>query len=62
MEVRCEKFRSSTRSWDELIEEARTFATSKGRDRLINISVAAAGGSDIFGFGSQGTIFVWYWE
>ena len=36
MEVRCEKFRSSTRPWDELIEEARAFATSKGRDRLIN--------------------------
>jgi len=29
---------------------------------LINISVAAAGGSDVFGVGSQGTIFVWYWE
>jgi hypothetical protein len=62
MEVRCEKFRSSTRSWDELIEEARAFATLKGPDRLINISVAAAGGSDVFGVGSQGTIFVWYWE
>jgi len=62
MEVRCERFQSTTRSWDELVEEARLFATSKGRDRLINISVAAAGGSDAFGIGSRGTIFVWYWE
>jgi hypothetical protein len=62
MEVRCETFASSTKAWSELIEQARAFATAKGRDKLINISVSAAGGSDAFGFGSQGTIFVWYWE
>ncbi len=62
MEVRCQTFGSSTKSWDSLVREATVFATEKGRDRLINISVAAAGGSDAFGVGARGTIFVWYWE
>jgi hypothetical protein len=62
MRVQCEKFSSATKAWDVLIEEATAFATSIGRDRLINISVAAAGGSDAFGVGARGTIFVWYWE
>ena len=62
MTVCCRKFLSSTKSWDSLVEEAAAFATLKGRDRLINISVSAAGGSDAFGLGAQGAIFVWYWE
>jgi hypothetical protein len=62
MEVRCQTFSSATKSWNDLIQEAAAFATAKGRDRLINISVAAAGGADLIGFGSRGTIFVWYWE
>jgi hypothetical protein len=62
MTVQCRVFESTTRSWDALVEEASTFATSKGRDRLINISVSAAGGSDAFGIGARGAIFVWYWE
>jgi hypothetical protein len=53
---------STTKSWDALVEEAATFATTKGRDRLINISVSAAGGTDTFGLGAKGAIFVWYWE
>ena len=33
-----------------------------GRERLINISVAASGGTDMFGLGGTGVIVVWYWE
>ncbi len=62
MKVCCKKFLSSTKPWDVLVEEAAAFATLKGRDRLINMSVSAAGGSDAFGLGAQGAIFVWYWE
>ena len=62
MKVHCQRFSSSTKSWDVLTEEAAAFATSKGRERLINISVSAAGGTDTFGVGAQGVIFVWYWE
>jgi len=62
MKVECMMIRSATRSWTSLCEEAAEFATKVGRDRLINISVAAAGGSDAFGVGARGTIFVWYWE
>jgi hypothetical protein len=62
MKVQCKMFSSSTRPWERLIEEATEFASNVGRDRLINISVSAAGGSDLFGVGGQGAIFVWYWE
>jgi hypothetical protein len=61
MKVQCRVFESTTKSWDALVEEAATFATTKGRDRLINISVSAAGGTDTFGLGAKGAIFVWYW-
>jgi hypothetical protein len=59
--VQCRTFSSSTKSWESLIEEAAAFATSVGRDRLINISVSASGGADLFGVGGNGTIFVWHW-
>jgi hypothetical protein len=62
MKVQCRVFQSTTKSWDALVEEASTFATGKGRERLINISVSAAGGSDAFGIGAKGAIFVWYWD
>jgi hypothetical protein len=62
MKVQCRLFQSTTKSWDALIEEATEFATARGRERLINISVSAAGGSDTFGFGAKGAIFVWYWD
>ena len=62
MTVQCRVFQSTTKSWDALVEEASTFATTKGRERLINISVSAAGGSDAFGIGAKGAIFVWYWD
>jgi hypothetical protein len=62
MKVQCKLFQSTTKSWDELIDEATEFATTRGRERLINISVSAAGGSDAFGIGAKGAIFVWYWD
>jgi hypothetical protein len=62
MKVQCRVFTSSTKQWDELVAEASEFATGVGRDRLINMSVSASGGTDLFGFGSQGAIFVWYWD
>jgi hypothetical protein len=62
MKVQCRMFESTTKSWEVLVEEAATFATSKGRERLINVSVSAAGGSDTFGIGAKGAIFVWYWD
>ena len=62
MKVQCRVFESTTKSWDSLVEEAAAFATSKGPERLINIAVSAAGGSDAFGIGARGAIFVWYWE
>jgi hypothetical protein len=59
--VKSQLFQSSTSSWEDLCEEAAGFASSVGRDRLINISVAAAGGGDLFGVGGRGVIIVWYW-
>ena len=55
-------FQSSSQSWESLCEEATAFATEIGRERLINISVAASGGTDMLGFGGTGVIVVWYWE
>ena len=62
MRVQCKMFSSSTKKWDALIAEATEFATKVGKDRLINISVSASGGTDLFGLGGQGAIFVWHWE
>ena len=62
MKVQCRVFESTTKSWDSRVEEAAAFATSKGPERLINIAVSAAGGSDAFGIGARGAVFVWYWE
>ena len=56
MQVRHKLFKSAFKSWDSLCEEAGTFATELGRDRLINISVTLGDA------GGQGVIFVWYWE
>jgi len=60
--VQCKMFSSSTRQWNELVAEASEFASSLGKERLINMSVSAAGGTDLFGIGGQGAIFVWYWD
>jgi|KBSSwiStaDraftv2_1062776.scaffolds.fasta_scaffold59416_6 hypothetical protein len=60
--VECKIFSSSTRKWNELVAEATEFASSVGKERLINFSVSASGGTDLFGIGGQGAIFVWYWD
>jgi hypothetical protein len=62
MTVQSRQFTSSSKSWEELCTEASAFATQVGRDRLINISVAASGGTDVFGIGGTGVIVVWFWE
>jgi hypothetical protein len=62
MTVKCRTFTSGIKSWEKLAGEAAAFATEVGKDRLINISVSAAGGGDLSGFGAEGVIFVWYWE
>ena len=62
MTVKCQTFTSGTKSWEKLAAEAAAFATHVGKERLINISVSAAGGSDLIGYGAEGVIFVWYWE
>jgi hypothetical protein len=62
MTVQSRVFSSSSVSWDSLCAEAAAFASEVGRERLITISVAASGGTDILGFGGTGVIVVWYWE
>ena len=62
MKLRAEVFESSAKSWERMCEEVSDFASTIGKDRLVNISVAAAGGVDLGGAGSKGTIIVWYWE
>ena len=55
-------FESRTKTWDDLCAEATEFACQIGRENLINISVAASGGTDMFAHGGRGVIVVWYWE
>ena len=56
MRVQMRLFKSTFKSWEDLCEEAAAFATTIGRERLINISVTQAD------TGGQGVVFVWYWE
>ncbi len=62
MTVQFRIFESSSKSWTTLVSEASDFATEVGKERLINISVAASGGTDMLGVGGTGVIVVWYWE
>jgi hypothetical protein len=62
MTVQSRLFSSSSKSWEALCAEASAFATEVGKERLINISVAASGGNEVFGFGGSGVIVVWFWE
>ena len=62
MTVQSRVFSSSSMSWEALCSDASVFASEIGRERLINISVAASGGTDVFGLGGTGVIVVWYWE
>ena len=54
MQVKFRVFKSYTQSWEKLCVEAAAFATERGRERLINISVSEDD--------NQGVIVVWYWE
>ncbi len=56
MRVRYRLFSSAFKSWEALCDEAAEFATSLGKDRLINISVSQAD------TGGKGVVFVWYWD
>jgi len=62
MTVRHRVFESATESWDDLCAEVEAFASTLGRERLINISVAASGGTHLLGLAGKGVIVVWYWE
>jgi len=62
MRVQYRIFESATRSWEDLCDEAAEFASEVGRDKLINLSVAASGGTEGFGLAGRGVIVVWYWE
>ena len=54
MNVKYEMFRGTLATWETLFSEASEFATSIGRDRLINISHSCDH--------SNGVVTVWYWE
>jgi hypothetical protein len=62
MTVHHRIFESASKSWEALCAEVEEFATTLGRERLINISVAASGGTNLSGMGGRGVIVVWYWE
>jgi hypothetical protein len=47
MKVQSKVFRSNSQSWDAMCEEVSAFASEIGADRLINISMAAAGGTHL---------------
>jgi len=53
-EVKFELFRSTMKSWEKLCAEAAAFATAKGAERIINISMSEDH--------SKGVIVVWYRE
>jgi hypothetical protein len=54
MQVKFQLFESSLKSWKDLCAEAAAFATEKGRDRLISLSVSEDS--------NEGVVVVWYWE
>jgi hypothetical protein len=62
MTVHHRIFESSSKSWEQMCSEAEAFASGVGKQNLINISLAASGGTDAFGLGGKGLIIVWYWE
>ena len=54
MQVKFEIFKSWTKSWPDLCAEAAAFASDRGRERIINISVSEDQ--------NDGVIIVWYWD
>ena len=53
MRVEFRIFRGTFNSWEDLFTEAAEFATSLGRERLINISHSEDK--------NEGVVTVWYW-
>ena len=53
-EVKFEVFRSTLKSWEKLCGEAAAFATAKGPDRIVSISMSEDN--------SKGVIVVWFRE
>jgi hypothetical protein len=62
MKLKAKVFESSAKSWETMCNEVSEFASEVGPDRLVNVSMASAGGVDWGGMGATGTIVVWYWE
>ena len=62
MKLQAKVFESMSKSWEEMCQDVSDFAETIRADRLFTISVSEAGGADIGGRGSRGTIIVWYWE
>lgn len=54
MQVKFKIFKSSVKSWPDLCAESAAFASEKGREHLINVSVSEDH--------NEGVIIVWYWE
>jgi hypothetical protein len=54
MQVKFQVFKSYTKSWANLCGEAAAFASEKGKERLINISMSEDQ--------NEGVIVVWYWD
>jgi hypothetical protein len=54
MQVKYQIFKSRTKSWETLCADVAAFASEKGRERLINVSVSEDQ--------NEGVIIVWYWE
>jgi hypothetical protein len=52
--VKCEYFRGTLATWEELFAEAAVFASQIGRERLIGMSHSADQ--------SKGVVAVWYWD
>jgi len=60
--LRAQVFQSTSKSWEAMCEDVAEFADGIGPERLVNVSMAAAGGQDLFGAGASGVIVVWYWD
>jgi hypothetical protein len=57
MHVAFRRFTEDFKSWDRMLAEVAAFATSIGRENLINISCSEYGEHL-----SSATVVVWYWE
>jgi hypothetical protein len=55
-------FQSTHKSWEEMCIDVSEFVSTIKADRLVTISVTAAGGADVGGVGARGIIIVWYWD